>query len=77
MVTGVGYSLGDSGRDNDHITRADFPLSGLATMLAEVGRELEQGRGFLRLRGLPAARYDEDEPLPSVMSGEIRLPTAI
>jgi hypothetical protein len=43
------------------MTRADFPLPGLATMLAEVARELEFGRGFVRLRGLPAARYDEDD----------------
>jgi hypothetical protein len=43
------------------VTRADFPLPGLATLLAEVGRELENGRGFVRLRGLPVARYDLDD----------------
>jgi hypothetical protein len=39
--------------------RADFPLPGLAATLAEAARELEEGRGFLRLRGLPVERYDE------------------
>ncbi len=43
------------------ITRADFPLPGFAATLAEVGREIEHGRGFVRLRGLPAARYGEDD----------------
>ncbi len=43
------------------ITRADFPLPEFAAMLAEVGREIEHGRGFVRLRGLPAARYGEDD----------------
>ncbi len=43
------------------VTRADFPLPGLTAILAEVGRELEGGRGLVRLRGLPAASYDEDD----------------
>jgi len=43
------------------ITRADFPLPHFGATLAEVGREIEHGRGFVRLRGLPVARYDEDD----------------
>ncbi len=43
------------------ITRAHFPLPKFGAVLAEVSRELERGRGFVRLRGLPAARYDEDD----------------
>jgi hypothetical protein len=43
------------------ITRAHFPLPQFAATLAEVSRELEHGRGFVRLRGLPAARYDEED----------------
>ena len=35
----------------------DFPLPKLGTVLAEAQRELEQGRGFLRLRGLPVEAY--------------------
>ena len=43
------------------ITRDDFPLPNFSAALAELARELEHGRGLERLRGLPAARYDEDD----------------
>ncbi|MFQ5784964.1 MAG: TauD/TfdA family dioxygenase [Alphaproteobacteria bacterium] len=43
------------------ITRDDFPLPRFAGELRAVADELERGRGFLRLRGLQIARYDEDE----------------
>ncbi len=36
----------------------DFPLPETAPMLAEAGRELDEGRGFASLRGWPAADYD-------------------
>ncbi len=39
--------------------RADFPLDGCEAELAAFADELENGRGFLVLRGLPADRYDE------------------
>ena len=42
-------------------TRADFPLPLTAPLLADVATELEGGRGCVRLRGLPVARYAEDE----------------
>jgi len=42
-------------------TREHFPLPGLATMLAEVARELEDGCGLVTLRGLPVERYAADE----------------
>ncbi len=41
--------------------REDFPIPGFARELAEVARELEEGRGVVLLRGLPVARYSEDE----------------
>jgi hypothetical protein len=41
--------------------RDDFPLPDLGEFLAETARELEQGRGFLRLRGLAVGRYTDDD----------------
>ncbi len=46
------------GLDWPEIGRADFPLPTFAAELADVARELEEGRGFVMLRGLPARRYD-------------------
>jgi Taurine catabolism dioxygenase TauD, TfdA family len=43
------------------ITRNDFPLPALGVELAAVAHELEHGRGIVLLRGLPVARYTEDE----------------
>ncbi len=43
------------------VTREDFALPGLARSLAEVARELEDGRGLVLLRGLPVERYGDDE----------------
>ncbi len=46
------------------IHREDFPLPGLAPRLARWTRELREGRGFLLVRGLPVARWgDEDSAL--------------
>ncbi|MGB7184788.1 MAG: TauD/TfdA family dioxygenase [Burkholderiaceae bacterium] len=39
----------------------DFPLPGLKTLLDGFASELETGRGFLLLRGLPVERYSEQE----------------
>jgi hypothetical protein len=46
------------------IRREDFPIPGFARTLAEVRRELEDGRGVVLLRGLPVERYSEDELRP-------------
>ena len=43
------------------MTREDFAIPGLARSLAEVARELEDGRGLVLLRGLPVERYSDDE----------------
>lgn len=43
------------------IGRDDFPLPRLARRLAEVERELIDGRGFVRLRGIDRGRYDQAE----------------
>jgi hypothetical protein len=41
--------------------RDDFPLPTFSADIAEVLEELENGRGFVLLRGLPVDRYSEDE----------------
>ena len=43
------------------IGREEFPLDGLAAKLAEVERELVDGRGFVRISALPADRYGDDD----------------
>ena len=41
--------------------REDFPLATTADLLAEISDELENGRGAVRLRGLPVERYSDDD----------------
>ena len=41
--------------------REDFPLPETAALLEKVNAELEDGRGAVRLRGLEAPRYTDDE----------------
>lgn len=43
------------------LTRADFPLPSLGPKLAAIGTELESGRGFALLRGIPVDRFRHDE----------------
>ncbi len=43
------------------ITQAQFPLTHFGTRLAQMQRDLEQGSGAVRLRGLPVTRYSLDE----------------
>ena len=45
----------------DQITAADFPLPGLAGLIAEIRDELENGSGLMKLKGLPVRRYGEDQ----------------
>ena len=45
------------------LTRADFPLPGCAALLAHTASELERGRGFALLRGLPV-----DDLAPDVLA---------
>jgi hypothetical protein len=44
-------------RDMAELTRTDFPLPGLGPRLEEFVHELEHGRGFGVIRGLPIERY--------------------
>ena len=43
------------------LTRAGFPLPGLQVKLAAIGQEIERGRGFVLLRGLPADTFSEED----------------
>jgi hypothetical protein len=43
------------------IERDDFPLEGLTARLAGIEDELINGRGFVRIRGVDRARYNQDE----------------
>jgi hypothetical protein len=43
------------------LTREDFPLPTLANRLADIERELIDGRGFVRLRGIDRASYTQEE----------------
>ena len=49
------------GLDWRNMTRDDFAIPRFARSLAEVGRELEDGRGLVLLRRIPVERYSEDE----------------
>jgi hypothetical protein len=50
-----------SGLRLEQITRSTFPLGDFADELAGVAAELEDGRGFVLLRGLPLEDYSEEE----------------
>lgn len=47
------------GRAFPHFAREDFPIGELAEQLPRWADELENGRGFLLVRGLPVQRYSE------------------
>ncbi len=54
-------SVKTGGKRHPAITVSDFPLPVLRTRLAAFADELEAGRGFLLLRGLPVQRYSDDD----------------
>ena len=43
------------------VTRANFPLPGLEDTFADIARELEDGSGVVKWRGLPVGRYAADD----------------
>lgn len=51
----------EKSQDVLEIGRDDFPLPGLSVRLAGIERELIEGRGFVRLRGIERDRYDQAE----------------
>lgn len=54
-------SLRAAGKGFPKFGREDFPLPALAVRLAEITEELENGRGFVLLRGLKPDRYSDEE----------------
>jgi len=57
-----------SGRRYPEFSRDQFPIGPLGKALPSLADALENGRGFMLLRGLPVARYT-DEQLKSVCYG--------
>ena len=51
----------DEGADLESLTLDDFPLDGLARAIAGWMHELETGRGFMLVRGVPVERYSARE----------------
>jgi hypothetical protein len=54
-------SVRDAGLAYPDFTAADFLLPSLQSELANHASELETGRGFVLIRGLPIERYSDDE----------------
>ncbi|MBV9783815.1 MAG: TauD/TfdA family dioxygenase [Acidisphaera sp.] len=50
-----------AGRTPPQLAREDFPLPRTAGLLTAIARELEDGTGLVRLRGLDVASYSEDD----------------
>lgn len=50
-----------TGKALHELTRDDFPLARLAAATDTWLRELDRGRGFLLLRGVPVERYGKDD----------------
>ena len=50
-----------AGKRFPDVAKADFPLPAWHDTLARLADELENGRGFHLMRGLPVDRYDADE----------------
>jgi hypothetical protein len=55
------HAVDAKGDDILEIDRDDFPLPNLHDRLLDIERELIDGRGFVRLRGIDRARYTQDE----------------
>ncbi len=54
-------NLSASGKTFPHFTKDDFPIGAFAQDLAHLTHDLENGRGFFLLRGLPVAKYSDDD----------------
>lgn len=64
MITTIDEALAavkHSGLSFPHFTKDDFPIHALSDQLAGYAEEMENGKGFLLLRGLPIAQYDSDD----------------
>ncbi len=52
---------GESGRETEALTRAEFPLPGLGERLLKIQDALENGSGAVMVRGFPAREFSEAE----------------
>lgn len=50
-----------AGKTFPNFTKDDFQIPELAGLLSELSEDLENGRGFAVMRGLPVERYTDDE----------------
>lgn len=50
-----------AGKTFPNFTKDDFQIPELVVLLSELSEELENGRGFAVMRGLPVERYTEEE----------------
>ncbi len=55
------YSVKAKGLTIPDITRADFPLPGPSAKLADILEEMEGGRDFVLMRGVPVAQIGNDD----------------
>ena len=60
-VMEIERALSAAAPDWRQLTREQFPLDRLGEKLRRVGRELEDGCGFCRIRGLPLDRWSRNE----------------
>lgn len=54
-------AIRDQSKDLTSVTRADFPFSAFAEQSHSILDEINTGRGFVVLKGLPLERYSEQE----------------
>jgi len=54
-------TVAKNGQRFPKITKDDFPLPGFQARFAQFSETLEDGRGFLLLRGFPVERYTEEQ----------------
>ena len=54
-------SVRERGLELHRVRRSDFPLPTLGGRLSRLAQELEHGRGFVLLRGLPVQQYPKEQ----------------
>ncbi|PWQ95483.1 TauD/TfdA family dioxygenase [Leucothrix pacifica] len=60
-LDGALAAVKDKGLSFPHFSRDDFPIHSLSEELQRYAEEMENGKGFLLLSGLPIDRYSDDD----------------
>lgn len=60
-LEGALQNVKSRGLDIPAIGKQDFPLPTLSKKLAAISRELQSGRGFILMRGIPVDRYSQED----------------